>query len=118
MAEHGHEHGRERTSGDGPLWEYLDVLVYVSVVVIAATAMDWLFTEMRARRAAAHANLLNAQSSVAHAQAANAAAATVVEPAEDLQEVPAEPAPIDEPAPSSARTRRSRTEAPTEVGKE
>jgi hypothetical protein len=65
--EHEHDHGR-----DGFVWQLVDTLVLVALVVIASLAAEWLYTELRARRTVAHADLIAAQASVAHATAANA----------------------------------------------
>ena len=53
------------------LVQLVDTVVIVALVVIGVIAAEWLYTEIRARRVAAHADLIAAQASVAHANAAN-----------------------------------------------
>jgi hypothetical protein len=70
-----HGHGRSL------VWQVVDTVVLVALVVIGCIGIEWLYTELRARRAGARADLIAAQASVAHVTAANAAA-----PVEDLPE--------------------------------
>jgi len=61
-----HGHGRSL------VWQVVDTVVLVALVVIACIGIEWLYTELRARRAGARADLIAAQASVAHVTAANA----------------------------------------------